>query len=291
VRLHSADLSSYRAQRNCVTSTIGKLVLHIVYSNSVVAIATGVLCASFTYTLQIETWLYYGFFAFFATFTVYNGQRLIKSAQPTETPWLVWVKRNEKLLLFGIVLAILGTLGSLIFIAKISFAAAAWLGISGIISFFYVVRVKGVNMREIAYLKIHLIAFSWVTVLILFPALNEGLFSESLVWITLAHYLYIIAVTIPFDIRDLKFDKGSQMTIPQVVGQGWAKVSSIGLLLIFTGLMIWQIPELQYNWMFYLAVAVQALLALFMNEQKGDIYCAGGIDGAITLLGISYFLI
>ena len=266
-------------------------MLHIVYSNIVVAIATGVLCAGFCFAWKIEAWLYYGFFAFFSTFAVYNGQRLIKSAQPTETPWLIWVKRNEKLLLLGIVLALLGTLGSLYLIAKFSIAAATWLGISGIISFFYVVRVRGVNMREIAYLKIHLIAFSWVTVLILFPALNEGLYSESLIWITGAHYLYIIAVTIPFDIRDLKFDKGSQMTIPQVVGQGWAKVSSLGLLALFSGIMIWQLPELKYSAMFYSAVVIQALLALLMNEKKGDIYCAGGIDGGIALLGISYFLI
>ena len=117
-------------------------MLHIVYSNIVVAIATGVLCAGFCFALKIEAWLYYGFFAFFATFAVYNGQRLIKSAQPIETPWLIWVKRNEKLLLLGIVLALLGTLGSLYLIAKFSIAAAAWLGLSGIISFFYVVRVK-----------------------------------------------------------------------------------------------------------------------------------------------------
>ena len=146
-------------------------------------------------------------------------------------------------------------------------------------------------MREIAYLKIHLIAFSWITVLILFPALNEGIFSVSLVWMAIAHYLYIIAVTIPFDIRDLKFDRGSQMTIPQVVGKGWAKVSSVVLLGTFMGLMLWQQPELIQNPLFYIAVIIQLLLAIFMNESKGDIYCAGAIDGSIAFLGISYFFI
>ncbi len=146
-------------------------------------------------------------------------------------------------------------------------------------------------MREIPYIKIHLIAFSWITVLILFPALNEGIFSESLVWIAGAHYLYIVAVTIPFDIRDLKFDKGSQKTIPQVVGLRWAKVSSLGLLTIFSGVMIWQVPELKVNIVFHLAVIVQVLLTLFMNTSKGDVYCAGIIDGAIALLGISYFIL
>ena len=139
-------------------------------------------------------------------------------------------------------------------------------------------------------LKIHLIAFSWVTVLILFPALNEGIFNDALVWMAIAHYFYVIAVTIPFDIRDLKFDRESQMTIPQVVGQGWAKVSSIVLLVVFSGLMIWKMPNLLVNPMFYGAVLVQLLLTVFMNETRGDIYCAGAIDGSIALLGISYFL-
>ena len=237
------------------------------------------------------SWPYYALFAFFATFAVYNGQRLIKSAQPPETTWLKWVKRNERLLLFAIGCASIGTIGSLFLVGKIGWMAAVWLAFSGIISFFYVVRVKGVNMRELPYIKIHLIAFAWVTVLILFPTLNEGSINESIMWVSIAHYLYFVAVAIPFDIRDLKFDKDTQKTIPQVVGMLWAKVSSLVLFILFFALMCWQIPALIVSPTFYIAVLVQFVLVFFMNESRGDLYCAGLIDGGITLLGVSYFLL
>ena len=146
-------------------------------------------------------------------------------------------------------------------------------------------------MRELPYIKIHLIAFAWVTVLILFPTLNEGSINESIMWVSIAHYLYFVAVAIPFDIRDLKFDKDTQKTIPQVVGMFWAKGSSLVLLIMFFVLMCWRIPALIVSPTFYIAVLVQFVLVVFMNESRGDLYCAGLIDGGITILGVSYFLL
>lgn len=228
--------------------------------------------------------------AFCATFMVYNGQRLIKSAQPTETPWLNWVQQNEKWLLFGVLATGVLSLALLLLIGKLAWLSVIVLAISSVISFFYVIRVKGVNMREIPHLKIHLIAFSWIIVLILFPALNEGIINDSIVWMAIAHYCYVVAVTIPFDIRDLKFDSSSQMTVPQVFGIVVSKIIALALLGIFSGIMIWQEFDLSMNPLFILAVLVQALLIFFMNESRGDLYCAGGIDGAIALLGFGYLI-
>jgi 4-hydroxybenzoate polyprenyltransferase len=222
---------------------------------------------------------------------VYNGQRLIKSAQPTQTPWLNWVQEHEKWLSFAVVSAGILAFGALLLIGNVAWFSLVLLAISSVISFFYVIRVKGINMREIPYLKIHLIALSWIIVLILFPAFNDGVFNESIVWMAIAHYCYVAAVTIPFDIRDLKFDSSSQKTIPQVYGVKTSKLIALGLLAIFSGIMIWQDIDLALSPLFILAVIVQGLFILFMNESKGDIYCAGGIDGAIALLGLCYLFI
>ena len=99
----------------------------------------------------------------------------------------------------------------------------------------------------------------------------------------------MISAAIPFDIRDVKFDQNSQKTIPQVVGVFWAKTLSIILLLMFAGLMMIYEPRLELAWAFYLAITIQLILLLFMNENRGDTYCAGAIDGAIGLIGVSYF--
>ncbi len=230
----------------------------------------------------------YGVFAFLSTLAVYNGQRLFKAEQKTRTPWLTWVKRNEKVLFLLVVFASIGAVMVLLLIQNLGLYSLLILGISGLISVFYVIKIAGRNMREIPHIKIHLIAVSWVAVLIAFPSLNEGQITN--LWLTsLGYYCYVVGVTIPFDIRDLKYDDALQKTIPQVIGVKGAKGLSIVLLIAFTLLMVYTDLRMMTNPLFYGAVIVQLCLVLFMNEQRSDVYCAGGIDGAIALLGMSYF--
>lgn len=266
-----------------------RALLHIVYTNIIVAISAGLLSAGYCFMNGIETWYLYGLFALFSTFSVYNGQRLIKSTHPTQTPWLMWVQRNEKSLYLATFASGLLTLSCLLLIGKISFGSVILLLTSGIISLFYVIPIKGVVMREIPYIKIYLIASTWAVVLILFPMLNEDKFEWPVVLHALAHALFIISAAIPFDIRDVKFDRDSHKTIPQVIGVRWAKSISSLLLLLFLIIMIFSAPQLITSPVFYCALAVQLILLLFMNENRGDLYCAGAIDGAIGLIGLSYF--
>lgn len=238
----------------------------------------------------IEQWSIYGLFAFFSTFSVYNGQRLIKSTHPTQTPWLMWVQRNERSLYLATFASGLLTLSCLLLIGKITLGSIVLLIISGLVSLFYVIPIKGVIMREIPYIKIYLIAFTWSMVLILFPLVNENKFDALIFIHALAHAFFIVAAAIPFDIRDLKFDRNSHKTIPQVMGIQWAKSISTVLLLLFLLGMVLSTPQLLTSIPFYTAVVVQLALVLFMNENRGDLYCAGAIDGAIGFIGLSYFL-
>ena len=267
-----------------------KIILHIVYTNIIVAISAGTLTAGYSYMNGIEQWYLYGLFALFATFSVYNGQRLIKSTHPTQTPWLIWVQRNEKALYLVTFATGLLTLSCLLLIGKLSLGSILLLVVSGVVSLLYVIPIKGMIMREIPYMKVYLIAFTWAAVLILFPMLNEQKFEWDVLIQALAHALFIISAAIPFDIRDLKFDNDTQKTIPQVVGIGWSKVVSPILLLLFVAGVLFVTPEMGQNLAFLGAVVVQFLLVFFMNERRGDLYCAGAIDGAIGLIGLSYFL-
>ena len=169
-----------------------------------------------------------------------------------------------------------------------SFIGVTIIAVSALVSLLYVKRIKGRNLREIPYIKIHLIALTWVGVLIAFPMLNEGE-TDQLVWISVAHYLYVLAVTIPFDIRDLKYDNPSQKTIPQVIGVEASIILSLFLLVVFSVMMLYIDPRLWANAMFYTAVLIQMFLVLLMNEDRPDTYCAGYIDGVIAILGLSYY--
>lgn len=256
--------------------------------------STGMLSAGFAHYCKIDSWLYYGLFSFFSTMAVYNGQRLFKAKSLEQTPWLAWVDKHKRSLLsLSIFCAFCA--GVVFFqLPKIQPITFGVLGVSGFISTFYVLKVKGTNMRQIPHLKIHLISLSWVGVIIAFPLINEFGLTEikgNLITISIAHYFYVLAVTIPFDIRDLKYDTKEQRTIPQVIGVLPSKVLSVVLLVIFATIMIYSFDfELIKNPIFILSVLFQIGLVIFMSEKRSDIYCAGLIDGAIALLGLSYFM-
>ena len=255
-----------------------------------VALSAGLLSAGFCYTQQIQDWFIYGCFSLFSTLAVYNGQRLYKSSEKNATEWLVWVN-NHRIIL--IVLVVFSTiLSALLFFLLDNQIDVIYLIFLLVccISILYVVRINGRNMRELPYVKIHLIAITWVFVLIIFPLMNEEINTFNIEYI-LAFYVYFIAVIIPFDIRDLKYDFPSQKTIPQLIGVRNSKIISVLLLGLFFALMITIEPLLMFNFFFIISVIIQLFLLLFMNKSRGDFYCAGLIDGAIGLMGLSMFVI
>ncbi len=262
---------------------------YIIYTNLVVAVSAGLLSAGFCFFYEVENWSFYGLFAFFSTLTVYNAQRILKTRERKKTEWILWVKKRKKALIVMVMISFVAS-ATLFFLVENQLPITYFLlATVGCISIFYVVRVKGRNMRELPYIKIHLIALSWVIVLILFPIINENV-GIIRIFYAFAFYIYIIAVTIPFDIRDLKYDQDFQRTIPQLMGVTKAKILSVVLLVIFFLLMTALSPDLKNNHFFVISIIVQLLLVVFMNEKRGDYYCAGLIDGAIGLMGLSFFL-
>lgn len=239
--------------------------------------------------MGIENWLLYGLFALFSTLAVYNGQRLFKAEKTKHTPWLLWVKKHEKVLLLFVVTCSLVSIILLFLLQHFNLKALLVLGLTGLISVFYVIKLGKRNLREIPIIKIHLISITWIVILFFFPIINENIKGVSFGYI-FSHYFYVLAVTIPFDIRDLKYDLPTQKTIPQVLGVQMSKFISILLLIVFVLIVTTTQPMLKFNYFFFFSVFIQMLLVFFMNEKRSDLYCAGAIDGAIALLGVSYFL-
>lgn len=253
------------------------------------SISAGMLSAGFSFWSGLENWLIYGLFSFTATFIVYNGQRLFKADEMQATPWLVWVINHKKIILILIIVATVLAIVFIFFIGVKNFHTILLFIVMGLISMFYVVRIRGRNLREIPHIKIHLISLSWVAILILMPAINEAI-SEEYWSIALAFYLYVLAVTIPFDIRDLKYDNKNQRTFPQVIGVQASKFLSIILLIAFYLILLWRISDFDPHFIVLIATLLTIVLIAMMNERRSDFYCAGIIDGVISILGLSFFL-
>lgn len=258
--------------------------------NLIVATSAGLLAAGIANLFALDNYSCYGLFGFFSTMFVYNSQRLFKSST-TKTPWLRWV--DEHRLTISILCIISGLLAAYFFIQvlnEITLTIVALVSGAGLISFFYVVRIGEKNIREIPYVKIHSVALTWTAIMVVFPIVNENIHNWRILMIfTPANYLYFIAVAIPFDIRDLKYDSPKQQTIPQVVGVPNAKRIAVALLVLALVGIGFVSNHFLFKPMVVFAILVQILLIAFLPEKQQNIYCAVLIDGAIALLGISYF--
>lgn len=260
----------------------------LIYSNSIVSIASGILTAGLCHFSGVDDWLIYGLISTLATFSVYNLQRIAKLRYSYNNLWMHWVIKHKMLiiLLSGLAGIISGAL--LLFVTGINWSRLYLLLPFLFVVFFYVYRLGKKSLRDLPFLKIFLIAITWAFVLYVFPLINEGI--QPNWYIAVGIFIYVVAVTIPFDIRDLKLDAPGQMTFPQILGVPGAKALSISLLLISYGLFVWVNWSLRHEVLLYVSLILHLLLLYYVSEKSSDLYVAGLIDGIIALTGICFFL-
>ncbi|MDZ7719131.1 MAG: hypothetical protein U5K72_09985 [Balneolaceae bacterium] len=87
------------------------------------------------------------------------------------------------------------------------------------------------NLREITGLKIFVIAFVWSMVTVILPVLSDGShIDRNLIIEFIQRFIFVLVLTLPFDIRDVQFDTYQLGTIPQIIGIKRTRV--MGVILI-----------------------------------------------------------
>lgn len=106
-------------------------------------------------------------------------------------------------------------------------------------TFFYAIpllkiRDKAISFRSFPFVKIFAIAISWAAVSVLFPLYEANFqFTYSVYIEFIQRFLLVVAITIPFDIRDVVVDSELLKTLPQVIGiNGSIKLGSTLLFFV-----------------------------------------------------------
>ena len=132
-----------------------------------------------------------------------------------------------------------------------------------LLTLFYVFPIAKFSLRERAGVKLFLLAISWAGITVLFPLVQNYLLLRSVDYITfLQRFLFVFAITIPFDIRDLKYDKPSLNTIPQVIGVKKSKYLAIIVLIIFILLEVFK--QLFFNFSFEPKIVFVFMLSVWL---------------------------
>jgi hypothetical protein len=88
------------------------------------------------------------------------------------------------------------------------------------------------TLRQISYLKIIVVAIVWAGFTVLIPSVEAGEeISLKLLLLLVQRFLIVVVLTLPFDIRDVKYDAISLQTIPKRIGIEKTKRVGLGLMI------------------------------------------------------------
>ncbi|MDX1650972.1 MAG: hypothetical protein R3277_00660 [Brumimicrobium sp.] len=263
----------------------------IIYGNYLIAFSAGFLAMSFAKHLgnnsEVEVFLT----VFFATLGTYNFQRIprLNEVLESSSPRHVWLNRFKPLVFINAITGLLGA-GVLYFFVLEPKNDFIFLFVLFLLSIFYALKLFGGSaLRDLPFIKIHLIAFVWLLVCFVWPLVRIESNLGSYIEPGLSLYLFILALTIPFDIRDLYYDEESKKTIPQLIGvQGSKYFALLFLLSAFVLILIYD-QKFIYNVFFWISFFGGAALIYFSNTQRKEMYFSGLIDGWILFYGCMFY--
>ena len=226
---------------------------------------------------------------YFATNLSYNLQRVVRhrSNKTINSSRHQWVY-NQKTFLYSLII-ISSCISVYLFFTIFTFYELLYFAPLISIALFYAVKVFSKSLRDIPFIKIILIALSWAAVTVLIPAyINQELLANAVWVLFILNFIYIFALVIPFDIRDLDFDETDKKTIPQLIGIKAAKYTAI-ILLIICGVLSFVLVQEAVS---LITVYIISIAILFqVNAKRKEFFYAFGIDGLILLFPVSTWII
>lgn len=285
-----------------------KLVKIIVYSNFFVSCCVVALTyrSLLLFNLPVSENVNLLILVGLATFFTYNFQRIVRfEQQPTSTyllnSRLEWMYNNRNYLKSA---TIASTVFMLNAIFSLHFSGVLVLFLVGFIAIFYVIKFipykkKWLSLREIPYLKLFLIALVWSGVTVGLPFLNQKnlpVFSTNFYLILMQQFLFILAITIPFDSRDIEFDTTQNIkTLPILFGKKKAVLLSVLLLLVCIALSVfkWQNSPNEPHYVFWyesIAFLITTIIIIPTKNVQHELYYALFIEGTMLLLAFSVII-
>jgi len=233
---------------------------------------------------------------FGATLFIYNYHRLFRKKaiysgdQSERHQWIV--ANHHFLTALAVVALALSVVGFLPFLnVKLVLRFAPFILLAGL----YVMPIwrkggKWIRLRDFPFLKIFLVAAVWafVTVFLPFLADDPNWFPSAAAWLTITHrFLFIFAITMPFDIRDLAHDKeygvvtfASRLGIPGLKTASRLMILAVAVCGIAGYLLKYYSPG--HGLGLIISAASTGWLISRGDENSDEWYYVGWLDGSMV---------
>jgi len=164
-------------------------------------------------------------------------------------------------------------------------------------TFFYVIPLFKVGKIEISFrnfpgLKIASIAIAWSGISVLFPLYEaEFEFTPAVYLEFFQRIFFLLAITIPFDIRDVTSDSKSLKTLPQILGIKVSKWLGFAFLVLFVFLTFFKENISSAEVLITIVISIITTLFLWFSSPYRSRYYTGFWVEAIPLFWLILILV
>ncbi|MCB9274669.1 MAG: hypothetical protein H6564_11565 [Lewinellaceae bacterium] len=229
-------------------------------------------------------------FIFFATLSLYAMHRVIglEKVRPFQSHgrYLLISRFRQPIAWYAVIAAA----GAAFFFFQLPFSLQVAAVLPSLISLAYVLPFfRGRRLRDLNYIKIFLIAIAWSWITVYLPALELGLSRNiPMMAMVLERALFVFALTLPFDIRDLEVDRFTGVrTLPSMLGARAVKWLAFATLLAMMALAGLNYHIDVYNTGQFLGLALSAAITFALTTVAGrmqhDYFYTGLLDGMMIV--------
>lgn len=180
------------------------------------------------------------------------------------------------------------------FALQLRFELLLAIGLLGLLSVFYALPVlpKAKNLRSLGIIKIFIVALVWAGITVLLPFLDSY---QHLSWnstlISIQRFLLVMALMLPFEVRDMAYDDVALKTIPQRVGVGGTKRLGLVLMALFFALTFFKEDGKSTEIISRLLVTVAVCVFLVKTKKQQSTYFSSFWVESIPIFWLMVLLI
>lgn len=234
-------------------------------------------------------------FIFVSTLLLYSVHRLVSLDKVIAVDPEGRFRKINVLKPYLVAQTIVASLIGLFLFTQLKFNTQLGLVLPALLSIAYVLPIMNgfsTRLRDINYIKIFLIAIVWAFITVVLPLVELELKINEITMLSfIERALFILIITIPFDIRDMSIDEASAVKT-LVSGRSKQKIMTLsGLLLVSWILLCWKIYPLNLQLAFWITGGLAFMLTYKSFDQMRDYYFSGLVDGLMILLFSLLFLV
>lgn len=233
----------------------------------------------------------YSLLVFFATLFIYNFQRFFyKPQQDTNLNSIrrKWIFENQTVVKL---LAFIGFIGVSIAFFFNDLNIVFYLSPLLVLSLAYFIPF--IKLRKSPLFKLLTLVIVWTMATAVVPVLLSDTepFTKNNVLHMAVRFCFMMAICIPFDLRDLDIDAADNVsTLPHILGEKKAKRLALGFMLIYMILIILEYTKGLTDIKIFIALMISAIitltLVLMSNSKRGEYFYVAALDGTMILQGV-----